>query len=321
MTDWNPWAPRDWSATELELQSPDLPFVTIGILSYNRKDDLRRMLDVVTRAVQYPSYEVLVIDNGSTDGSAEMVRAEFPSVRLHAIGWNMGIPARNIQAELAKGKYLFSYDDDSCPGTPATILRIVQFMEKHTDVDVLSSRCQRPLTGITETGGWEQFRLGMDSQKGYEGIFLVEGGVCFRLSSLRTMEGYDSRFLFGKEGFDLGLQFFKSGGGIYLCPRYVTLHFASNVMRSPNKILYLESRNALWLIAKHWPFSWTPLLTLAWVFRRMLGMILHRGTAMSAVKGLKDGFKGMGPFFQYRPKLTWSQALKLKRFYVQMVRW
>ena len=157
----NPWVPEFWSASDEEIKNPDLPLVTIGILSFNRREDLRRTLDVITHAIQYPKYEVLVVDNGSSDGSVEMLRSEYPEVRLHEVGENLGISSRNIQAKLAHGKYLFSFDDDSFPGTPATILRIVNRMETQKEIAALNGMCYRPLTGIDETESkeWEWYRF------------------------------------------------------------------------------------------------------------------------------------------------------------------
>ena len=185
---WNPWASENWSVPESEWKDPALPFITLGVLNYNRSSELRQTLDVLTRAIQYSNYEIVVIDNGSTDGSIEMVRSEFPQALLHEVGANLGVSSRNFQTQLARGKYLFSFDDDTFPGSPAMVLRIVQHLEAHPEIDILSTTYYQPITGISETEGWEHFRFGKISELGIPGIFLVEGGACFRVNSLKKVE-------------------------------------------------------------------------------------------------------------------------------------
>jgi len=299
----------------------NLPLVTIGILSFNRRDDLRLTLDVVTRAIQYPSFEVLVIDNSSSDGSLEMMREEFPTVRVFEVGSNLGMPARNFQTKLARGKYLFSYDDDSYPGTPAMILRMVQFMEAHENIAALSGTCYRPITDYEETGEWPWYRHRVLNVNQFAGIFLVEGGVCFRLDSLRKVDGYGAAFVRGKDGMDLGLQLFKADLTMCLCLSFLTLHLASNLHRSNKATRYYEGRHTIWCIAKHWPIVWTPPLAFLWFIRRLLAFFIHPMTGLAGLKGIFDGIKGVWPYIRYRPKLTWRQAFKLGRYYFYIFRW
>ncbi|HTO93656.1 MAG TPA: glycosyltransferase, partial [Bacteroidota bacterium] len=57
------------------------PFCSVVIVTYNGKDLLRPCLAAAI-AQRYSPYEVILVDNASTDGSADLVRAEFPTVRL-----------------------------------------------------------------------------------------------------------------------------------------------------------------------------------------------------------------------------------------------
>ena len=88
------------------------PAATVLITTRNRRDDLRRAIASAVR--QSERIEVLVIDDGSTDGTAEMVRAEFPGVRLLRHEDSRGyIVRRNEGARLAAGPIVFSIDDDA----------------------------------------------------------------------------------------------------------------------------------------------------------------------------------------------------------------
>jgi glycosyltransferase involved in cell wall biosynthesis len=92
--------------------SGEPPEATVAITTRNRRDDLRRALR--SAVAQEGAIEVLVVDDGSTDGTAEMVRREFPTVRLVRFERSAGLIARrNDLARLARAPVLVSVDDDA----------------------------------------------------------------------------------------------------------------------------------------------------------------------------------------------------------------
>lgn len=97
------------------------PDATVVITTKNRKDDLRTALAsaVVQAGV---AVEVMVVDDGSTDGTSDMVRHEFPSVRLETRTQSAGyIVRRNEAARLARAPFVFSIDDDATFPSPYTV--------------------------------------------------------------------------------------------------------------------------------------------------------------------------------------------------------
>jgi glycosyltransferase involved in cell wall biosynthesis len=85
---------------------------SIVITSKDRKEDLRRALH--STIAQNGQPEIIVIDDGSTDGTAEMVRSEFPEVKLERYEESKGLVVRrNEAARLALGDVIFSIDDDA----------------------------------------------------------------------------------------------------------------------------------------------------------------------------------------------------------------
>ena len=90
---------------------------TVVITTKNRKYDLRKA--IASALAQSARPEVLVIDDGSTDGTAQMVEREFPGVRLGRSERSRGyITQRNRAAEIAATAFLFSLDDDAVFSSP-----------------------------------------------------------------------------------------------------------------------------------------------------------------------------------------------------------
>jgi GT2 family glycosyltransferase len=86
---------------------PDLsrPLVAVVVLNTNRCEDTLACLASLA-ALEYPRYEVLLLDNASTDGSVEAVRAQYPSVGIHALTDNRGYAGNDnvgIEAAMALG--------------------------------------------------------------------------------------------------------------------------------------------------------------------------------------------------------------------------
>jgi glycosyltransferase involved in cell wall biosynthesis len=93
---------------------------SVVITTKNRKEELRDALRSAT--TQSVPVEVVVIDDGSTDGTSEMVRAEFPQVKLHRFEKSGGLVVRrNEGARLASGDIVFSIDDDAIFSTPDVV--------------------------------------------------------------------------------------------------------------------------------------------------------------------------------------------------------
>jgi GT2 family glycosyltransferase len=87
--------------------------LSIVIVSWNAKDYLRKCLSLIRRETTGFEAETIVIDNQSTDGSPDMVRTEFPWVKLIESGNNLGFAkGNNIGLKMATGRYLALINSD-----------------------------------------------------------------------------------------------------------------------------------------------------------------------------------------------------------------
>ena len=114
--------------------------LSVCIVNWNCRDVLRDCL----RSLQHQSlglrYEVIVVDNASSDGAADMVAREFPHVTLVRNTANYGFARANNQAaRLARGKHLFFLNNDTLV-PPETLGRLVEEAERRPDAGILAPR-------------------------------------------------------------------------------------------------------------------------------------------------------------------------------------
>ncbi len=114
--------------------------VSIIVVNLNTRQLLQNCLASIGRNVRDVSSEVIVVDNGSTDGSCEMVARDFPDVRLICNAENRGFAAANNQAiPLAQGRYVLLLNSDTI--VLGDVLRqSVRYMDRHSEVGILGCR-------------------------------------------------------------------------------------------------------------------------------------------------------------------------------------
>jgi len=119
--------------------------VSIIILNYNTKDLLSSCLTALEKSEKGPyTFETIVCDNGSTDGSDKEIRKKFPWVKLIQNGNNVGFAAGNNPGiSVSKGRYILLLNSDT-EVSPDTIKTMVEFMDEHPTIG--ASTCKLLLT-------------------------------------------------------------------------------------------------------------------------------------------------------------------------------
>ena len=116
----------------------------MSIASFRTPALLRRCLETVAAERAAVRLEVIVVDNGSRDGSAEMVADQFPWVRLIRNDRNQGFAAAHNQAlRGARGRYWLVLNSDAAP-LPGALRTLVRFLDDHADVAVAGPKLRYP---------------------------------------------------------------------------------------------------------------------------------------------------------------------------------
>ena len=248
------------------------PLVTVSIVSWNRADELARTLEILHR-LSYPRLEIRVVDNGSADGSAELVRHRYPGVRLTALGHNRGIEAHNLNLARARGRYILMLDNDSAPREGA-LQGMVEAFERDPGLGAVAFRVRLP-------GGGEQ---SVGTHCVFQGC-----GVGFRTALLRRVGGYPRGFVFGAEEYDISFRILAAGYRVAWFRRLEVVHRLSGRNRSFDRQLAFLLRNNLWL--------WIRYLPPAAGLRECVNLV-ERYFCIAAKEGAWAGFRrglAMGP--------------------------
>lgn len=129
--------------------------LSVLIVNWNTCELLRACLNSIHRFSPSEPYEIVVVDNASTDGSSEMVRREFPGVRLVASDKNTGYAhGNNLAFQAATGDWLLTLNPDT-EFLDNSLQRAVEILRAHNTIGCLAARLIHP-DGRTQKSvrGW-----------------------------------------------------------------------------------------------------------------------------------------------------------------------
>lgn len=119
------------------MDKPETKDLVISIVSYNSLYFLKDALSSILENPPKSSYEIIVVDNGSTDGSVEFVKTNFPRVRVIANSKNLGFAAaNNIAIKNSSSKFILLMNSD-CKVYKDSLDRLLDFMDENPGVGIV----------------------------------------------------------------------------------------------------------------------------------------------------------------------------------------
>lgn len=119
--------------------------LSIIIINWNNKNILRDCLKSIYKTQSYDSFEIIVVDNHSGDGSVELIKKEFPDVMLIENDENLGFARANNQAiKIAGGNYILLLNNDTVLTNNYCFDRMVDYMKENPQVGILGCKLLYP---------------------------------------------------------------------------------------------------------------------------------------------------------------------------------
>ena len=219
--------------------------ISAVILSFNRREALRHTLGVIRSQPWSTGSQIIVVDNGSSDGSAAMVRAEFPEFTLVALASNVLIEGFNIGAARAEGEFLLILDDDSWPEAGA-IEAALEHMKSEPRTGGLMLHRRHP-----QTLGYE-WPFDVPSLAGINRGWPDMGcGNLYRREAWMKVGGYEAAYSLYRNDTDMALKLLAAGYDVVFNPAWLVWHDSRIVTRKSNRWLHLSTRNWMWMAKRH----------------------------------------------------------------------
>jgi GT2 family glycosyltransferase len=248
------------------MKSPAISVITVN---WNGKDDLAEFYQSLYKQT-FKNFEAILVDNGSSDGSKELVKKKFPEVKIIELDKNYGFAEpNNIGFRHAKGKYIVTLNNDlvltsdfleelyNCAEkSDETIFSIGAKMIFHDEPQLINSVAIKPLKN------GNGINVGKNEDPKLYSKQMVINGPCagaalYKKSVIDKIGFFDGRYFAYLEDLDLTLRANRYGYSALFCPSAIVYHKHSKTSaKFPFFKLYLIERNRLLNLVKHKNFFW-----------------------------------------------------------------
>ncbi len=221
------------------------PRVTAVVLTYNRKADVLRTLDHLTTLPERP--HVIVVDNGSSDWTADSVTASFPLVEIIRLPWNIGAAARNAGIARSTTPYVALCDDDTWweAGSLSLACGLLDHCPRLAVVNgaVLVGQRQQldPASRVMAASPLPR----RSDCPGVPILGFLAGASVIRRTAFVEVGGFESRYFIGGEEDLVALDLAARGWTLAFFPHIIVHHYPS-AEREKSRRGHLLLRNAVW---------------------------------------------------------------------------
>ncbi len=227
------------------MPAPPGPRTTVVIITRDRRDELLRTLDHMTALSD--AAPVVVVDNASSDGSADAVAVKHPEVRLIRAGANLASLGRNLAVRRITTPYVAFCDDDT-RWEPGALTGAAGLLDAHGGLATVTARIvvepdlvEDPLTPELRDSPVPR----PDWLPGPALLSVLAGATMFRVAAFREVGGFSPRIWLGGEEELLAIDLAARGWWMCWAEEVVVRH-APSTLRDPRRRRQLGIRNTLW---------------------------------------------------------------------------
>ena len=289
------------------------PSISVVVVNWNRRDLLRLCLDSLRRQT-LPPLEVIVVDNGSTDGSLELFSTEYPQARLIRNQENRGFCAANNQGiAIAQGDLIALLNNDA-EADPHWLSALAAVFQNQPDVGMAASKILvHSDPGRIDKAGHLIFLDGQNRGRGtgqldqgqfdrVEEVIWPDGcAAMYRREMLDRIGGFDEDFFAYADDAELGLRARIAGWGCLYAPDARVFHHRGTTLGlQSTRRLQLIERNRILLATKLFPWRLLWLNGILYLARLIAG-------AVAGARG--KGEAGKFPGLKGKLRLAWGLML------------
>ena len=300
------------------------PVVSVVIVAWNSSAHLRVCFQSLKKQA-FTDFEVVVVDNGSTDNSIEYIKDFGLRFKIERLNKNEGFStANNIGARLANGKWIVLLNADAFP-EPDWLENLLAAAETHPEYSFYSSRqIQANKTELLDGAGdvynvsglaWRRYYNFPSSKFGHqtEEVFSACGAAALYLrEDFSNVGGFDEDYFSYFEDVDLGFRLRLTGKKCLYVPEAVVHHVgsASTGKRSDFSVYY-GYRNMIWTFFKNMP---SPLI---WFFLpvhivTLMFFVVYlsfRGQGKVILRAIRDALQGLPGVLEKRKAIQKSKRI------------
>jgi GT2 family glycosyltransferase len=261
-----------------------VPDLTVVVMTRDRVDELLPTLARLQGLPERPP--IVVVDNGSTDGTATAVRDTYPDIEVVALGHNAGVEARNLAVRRAATPYVAFNDDDSW-WAPGSLRRVVELFDAHPRLGAVAAEVRVEPGSRPDPVCAEMRDSPLPGDQGLPGIPVLGFLACaaaVRTAAFDEVGGFERRLHFGGEEELLCIDLATRGWGVQYVPE-LRVHHQPSARRDSTWRRRRGIRNALWTV-----WLRRPLPTAV----RRSWRLLRKAEPAAAVGGLVDAVRGIG---------------------------
>ncbi|MGA2780313.1 MAG: glycosyltransferase family 2 protein [Smithella sp.] len=287
------------------------PLISLILVTMNRKELLRRCLESILLQ-KFADYEIIVVDNASTDGTGDMVQSMFPYVRYFYLSKNLGVPGgRNYGVQMSTGEFCVFLDDDAIFADVEVLNRLVSYLQSDSSLGCIAFRIVKPSDGLEEYKSIPRADKKIINED-YECSYFCGAGFAVKREIFLKIGMFWEHLFFIGEELDFSYRMLDKGYKILRSSAISVIHYETPQARIQGKWIYFGMRSRFWIALRNLPWRYAVPYTFLWWGYYFILSLRHRHL-IYFIQGVKDALAGWPRAMRSRRCISGETINKLKK--------